>query len=190
MDARDNPRGGLRADEAPDNQQERPITIGWITGFTDGEGCFSIGLVRQPDRPGRIGYRTGYQLTHNFRVAQGAKSVEVLHDLRDFFAVGSVHRNGRHDNHREDLYCYSVDSRRELLEVIIPFFRQHPLRTAKRNDFDKFAWCVEAMTRDQHLTREGLIEILQVVETMNRRVSRQEVIGILRGHTSDTRERE
>ena len=107
--------------------------------------------------------------------------------MRDFFAVGSVHRNGRRDNHREDLYCYSVDRRRELLEIIIPFFRQHPLRTAKRSDFEKFAWCVEAMTRDQHLTRTGLIEILQVVETMNRRVSRREVIGILRGHTSDTR---
>jgi LAGLIDADG DNA endonuclease family protein len=111
----------------------------------------------------------------------------VLHELRDFFAIGSVHRNGRHDNHREDLYCYSVDSRHELLETIIPFFRRYPLRTAKRSDFEKFAWCVEAMQQDRHLTREGLIEILEVAETMNRRVSRREVIGILRGHTSDTR---
>jgi hypothetical protein len=30
------------------NQQER--LIGWITGFVDGEGCFSIHLVRQPHR--------------------------------------------------------------------------------------------------------------------------------------------
>jgi hypothetical protein len=29
-----------------DNQQER--LIGWITGFVDGEGCFSIHFVRQP----------------------------------------------------------------------------------------------------------------------------------------------
>jgi hypothetical protein len=28
-----------------DNQQER--LIGWITGFVDGEGCFSIGFVKQ-----------------------------------------------------------------------------------------------------------------------------------------------
>jgi hypothetical protein len=88
-------------------------------------------------------------------VTQGAKSVSVLHELRGFFAVGSVHRNGRHDNHREDLYCYSVDGRHDLLEIIIPFFRRHPLRTAKRNDFEKFAWCVEAMAQDRHLTATG-----------------------------------
>jgi hypothetical protein len=36
---------------AADNQQERLIKkIGWITGFVDGEGCFSIHFVRQPHR--------------------------------------------------------------------------------------------------------------------------------------------
>ena len=44
-----------------DNQQERLIRIGWVIGFVDGEGCFSIGLIRQQDRQGRSGYRTGYQ---------------------------------------------------------------------------------------------------------------------------------
>ena len=27
-----------------DNQQERLVRIGWILGFIDGEGCFSIGF--------------------------------------------------------------------------------------------------------------------------------------------------
>jgi hypothetical protein len=27
---------------AAENQQERLIKIGWITGYVDGEGCFSI----------------------------------------------------------------------------------------------------------------------------------------------------
>ena len=41
---------------AAENQQERLIKkIGWITGFVDGEGCFSIHFVRQPERPGRKG---------------------------------------------------------------------------------------------------------------------------------------
>src|SRR5437867_1495951 len=59
----------------PDNQQERLITTGWVTGFVDGEGCFSIGLTRQPDRVNRKGYRTGFQVSHDFVVTQGAKSV-------------------------------------------------------------------------------------------------------------------
>jgi beta-lactamase class D len=47
-----------------DNQQERLVKIGWVVGFVDGEGCFSIGFVRQADRTGRRGYTTGYQVTH------------------------------------------------------------------------------------------------------------------------------
>src|SRR5205807_2126943 len=54
-----------------DNQQERLVRIGWILGFVDGEGCFSIGFVRQPARTDRQGYKTGYQVSHEFVVTQG-----------------------------------------------------------------------------------------------------------------------
>ena len=36
-----------------ENQQERLITIGWVLGFVDGEGCFSIGLTLQAGGDGR-----------------------------------------------------------------------------------------------------------------------------------------
>lgn len=56
-----------------ENQQERLIKIGWITGFVDGEGCFSINFIRQPHRVNRRGYKTGFQVAHEFAVTQGAK---------------------------------------------------------------------------------------------------------------------
>ena len=108
--------------QSADNQQERLISIGWVIGFVDGEGCFSIGVVRQPHRINRRGYRTGYQLTHEFVVTQGARSVESLRGLKDFFGVGAVYRNTRYDNHREDLLTYNVNKRADLLRVVIPFF--------------------------------------------------------------------
>ena len=77
----DNPAGA-------ENQQERLIRIGWVVGFVDGEGCFSIGFVKQPDRAGRRGLKR-----------------------------------------------YIVSARDELMEVVIPFFREHPLRSSKRHDF-------------------------------------------------------
>jgi hypothetical protein len=120
----------LESDNAAsaENQQERLLTPEWISGFVDGEGCFSIGLVRQSDREGRKGYRIGYQVVPDFSVVQGAKSVEVLWELKTFFKVGNVYRNNRHDNHREDLFRYSVRRVAELSEVIIPFFEMYPLR--------------------------------------------------------------
>ena len=123
-----------------ENQQERLIELGWVIGFVDGEGCFSIGFIKQPSK----GKRSG------------------------FFGVGMVLANRRHDNHKEHLYRYVVRSRKDLLGVIIPFFRTHPMHSAKQQDFEKFARCVEMIEAGHHLTRDGLIDIAHIAETMNR----------------------
>jgi hypothetical protein len=169
--------------DGADNQQERLIRTGWVVGFVDGEGCFSIGFVRQPSRAGRKGYRAGYQVAHRFVVTQGAGSAASLEELQRFFDAGRIYENQRHDNHREHLHQYIVGNRSELVERIIPFFREYPLRTHKRVDFEKFALCLERIAAGQHLTAGGLIEIAKIAETMNHRKPRQELIGILRGHT-------
>jgi hypothetical protein len=167
-----------------DNQQERLIEFrGWVIGFVDGEGCFSIGFIRQPGRMGRRGYKTGYQVAHEFAVAQGASSVDCLHELREFFGVGQVLANNRYDNHREHLYRYVVRRRSDLLEAVIAFFQDHPMRTAKQQNFEKFARCVELIAAGHHLEVEGLIEIAEIAQTMNRRKPRHDMIRILRDHT-------
>src|SRR6266446_4451674 len=55
-----------------DNQQERPGIEQWIVGFVDGEGCFSISVVRH------AGCRLGWQVQHEFSVTQAASSKEAL----------------------------------------------------------------------------------------------------------------
>jgi hypothetical protein len=137
------------------NQQERLIKRGWVIGFVDGEGCFSIGFIRQPDRINRKGYRTGYQVAHEFAVTQGAKSISCLHELHEFFGVGQVIINNRYDNHKEHLYRYVVRKRKDLLEVVIPFFRLNPMHSSKQRDFEKFARCVELIETGHHLTHPG-----------------------------------
>jgi len=178
--------------ENPDgagNQQERLIEFrGWVIGFVDGEGCFSIGFVRQSDRTGRRGYKTGYQVAHEFAVAQGASSVDCLYELREFFGVGQVLANTRYDNHREHLYRYVVRRRSDLLETVIPFFQQHPLRTSKQQNFEKFTRCVELIAAGCHLHVDGLIEIAEIAQTMNRRKPRHDLIRILRDHTPNIRD--
>jgi LAGLIDADG endonuclease len=167
-----------------DNQQER--LIGGITGFVDGEGCFSINLVRQPHRSNRRGYRTGFQVAHQFVVTQGAKSVESLQTMQQFFNVGRLHCNHRYDNHKEDLYQYVVCRRKDLQQTIIPFFQRYPLRTAKRSDFEKFVRCMRIIEVNAHLTVRGLIAIAEVIQTMNHCKSRTELIRILRDYMPDT----
>ena len=168
---------------AAENQQERLIKIGWITGFVDGEGCFSIHVVKQPHRHIRRGYKTGFQVAHQFVVTQGAKSIECLQMMQEFFGVGRLHCNRRYDNHREHLYQFVVSKRSDLMETIIPFFQQYQLRTSKRLDFEKFVKCMRVIQTGAHLTAGGLLEIVEIMQTMNHCKPRAEMIRILRDYT-------
>ena len=172
-----------------DNQQERLIKIGWVVGFVDGEGCFSIGFTKQPDRQEslriRRGYTTGYQVTPRFAVVQGKSSLKSLELLQKFFGVGGISINRRYDNHKEHLYRYSVNSKKDLLNVIIPFFKQNQLQTEKRKNFEMFTRCLEIINKKEHLATKGLIKIAQITERMNHKKPRTKLIRILRCHTSD-----
>ncbi len=170
-----------------ENQQERLIQIGWILGFVDGEGCFSINFIKQPERKEinrvRRGYRLGYQVAHEFAVTQGEKSLESLQLLYKYFGVGNIYVNKRYDNHKEHLYRYVVRKREDLLTVIIPFFETYSLHTLKKYDFENFAVCVRLMENNEHLKKEGLITIMKISESMNHKKKKTEIIRILRNQT-------
>jgi hypothetical protein len=146
-----------------DNQQERPGIEQWVVGFTDGEGCFSIAVVRN-----RV-CKLGWQVQHEFAVTQAASSTAALELLREFFQCGHIIENNRHDNHREQLRRFSVKRRSDLMEHVVPFFEEHPLRTAKRSDFERFVTVLHMMQAGAHLDEGGLRQIAALTEQMNRR---------------------
>jgi hypothetical protein len=74
----DNPSGA-------DNQQERLTTIGWLVGFVDGEGCFSVPIYRQRSM------KLGWQVQPQFTVVQGESSRDVLEEMVRFFGCGKVY---------------------------------------------------------------------------------------------------
>ena len=152
----ENPSGG-------DNQQERPGFEQWIVGFVDGEGCFSISIVRNHT------CRLGWQVQHEFSVTQAAHSRASLEDLESFFGCGTIIENRRRDNHRWPLLRYSVKRRADLEKIVIPFFERNPLRTAKASDFEKFRSVIQMMEDGRHLELGGLRVIARETERMNRR---------------------
>ena len=173
-----------------ENQQERLIKTGWVVGFVDGEGCFSLGFVKQSDRKEehrtRKGYRTGYQVFYEFAVTQGESSLQSLQMLKDFFGVGALYQNKRYDNHKENLYRYVVRKREDLVRVIIPFFQKYPLRTAKHKNFELFAKGIKEIEKGNHLTTKGIIRIALMTQRMNHKRDKSELIRILRDYTSDS----
>ena len=80
------------------------------------------------------------------------------------------------------MFRYCVQRFDDLRNVIVPFFREHPLRTSKRRNFEKFARILDLMSHRRHLTADGIVEIAKIAETMNHRKP-SELLRILRDHT-------
>ncbi len=149
-----------------DNQQERLKTAYWITGFTDGEGCFSIAVINNKTT------KFGKQIFPEFVITQGVKSLTALEKIRDFFNCGNIFINKRYDNHNENLYRYCVRSINELNTKIVPFFKKYPLQTYKQKDFLIFEKVIKLMIKREHLNKKGRKEILLLIGKMNRRKKR------------------
>ena len=143
MDFSDNVRGA-------DNQQERLRICGWIAGFVDGEGCFSVPIFRNHKS------KLLWQVRPQFVVTQSESSRDVLEGLVRFFGCGKVNANQRHDNHREPSARYCVSRFAHLRDVIVPVLQEHQLRTSKRENFEKFVRALRLMGERKHLPISGL----------------------------------
>ena len=126
----------------------------WVVGFVDGEGCFFVGIQRNPT------VTIGMQVIPEFRVVQHARDMDILHALKRFFGFGRVCQN------HGDRWEYRV-RRIEHLREIAHFFAKHPLRTKKRVDARKFSDVLRLMEERRHLTDDGLREIAKLAASMN-----------------------
>ncbi len=126
----------------------------WVVGFVDGEGCFQVAILRHPEM------RIGYQVLPEFTVVQHERDIQILYALKAFFGCGVVRRN------HGDRWAYRV-RKLECLERICDFFTKHPLKTKKNVDFIRFRRIVQKMKEGKHLTREGLLEIIEIALRMN-----------------------
>jgi hypothetical protein len=126
----------------------------WVVGFVDGEGCFFVGIQRNPT------VRIGFQVIPELRVVQHKRDLDVLHGLKSFFGFGRVCQN--HD----DRWEYRVRRLDHLHEIAV-FFKSHKLKTKKRIDFQRFSDVLRIMAEGRHLTNDGLNEIARIASLMN-----------------------
>jgi hypothetical protein len=153
----DNPTGA-------DNQQETAtlrleLDAGWVVGFVDGEGCFSVSIHRNP----RFAKRTrGWQIHPVFHVYQHGVHRAVLEGLVTFFGCGRIRGKGPGSS----VLTYGVDGLRDLERYILPFFEAHP-PVVKRQDFDAFAAIVRLMRQGRHFTPDGFEEAVRLAYGMN-----------------------
>lgn len=57
---------------------------------------------------------------------------------------------------------YSVDSLKDITNIVIPHFKKYPIITQKAADFILFVQIVELMNKGANRTVEGLQEIINI----------------------------
>lgn len=72
----------------------------------------------------------------------------MCHALQAFFGVGNVYEYRRRRDHYDDEVVFSVQSLRDLVEVIVPFMDEHLRPSYKREQYD--AWRAELLDYWEH----------------------------------------
>src|SRR3989344_5131251 len=99
----------------------------YLTGFVDGEGCFSVSFNL------RNKFSTGIEVRPSFSVSQHKRNLNILKEVRNYFGVGGIRYSKRDGN-----YKYEVRSIKDLIKRIIPHFDKYYLKTSKNADYKIF----------------------------------------------------
>jgi len=86
----------------------------------------------------------------------------LLREIHAFFGVGNITENENLNN-----VIYSVQSRRDLTNVIIPHFDQYPLITQKKADYLLFKQAIEMLNLNVQSDISGIQDIIGLKAAIN-----------------------
>ena len=145
----------------------------YISGYVDGEGCFSISFLK------RKKLLVGIETRASFSVSQNEDRSEVLFLMQKHFKCGHIRRD-----YSDKTLKYEVRKFEDLLTKIIPHFYAYPLLSGKQKDFLRFAKVCMLMEKRRHHTKSGLRTIVQCATKMNpsgkRKYTQAELLALLR----------
>ena len=128
----------------------------YITGFTDGEGCFQVSFSK------RKKMNLGIEVKPSFSLSQRKRNKDIIFFLQDFFKCGGVRFSKKDQN-----YKFEVRSISDLMKKIIPHFQKNPLQTSKQKDFQIFTDICQLINSGQHLNPQGLTKIIDLSQNLN-----------------------
>src|SRR5581483_4967775 len=128
----------------------------YISGFVDGEGCFCVSF--QPSRR----HRFGWEVRPSFSVSQNADRAELLYIIQKEWGCGFI-RPDRSDK----TIKYEVRNVRDLVEKVLPHFREFPLMSAKQADVERLDQICQLIYNQRHFELEGFEQIVRIAMEMN-----------------------
>jgi hypothetical protein len=128
----------------------------YISGFVDGEGCFSVSFFKRPR------FLVGWETKPSFSVSQNHDRAQPLFIMQKHFGCGFM-RDGITDNTLK----YEVRRLDDLLEKVLPHFEAHPLLSAKQVDVRLLKEICLLMKKGEHTTQKGMKKVMALAFKMN-----------------------
>jgi hypothetical protein len=134
----------------------------YISGYFDGEGCFSVSISPRP------GIRVGWEVRPSVSVSQNGDRGQVIELVSEYFGCGTI-RPDRSDQ------TIKWETRRlgDIAGRVLPHFVRFPLLSPKQDDVDLLTTISQLMLAGDHRTRDGLLEIARMSSLMNPSGSRR-----------------
>ena len=128
----------------------------YISGFVDGEGCFSVSFSKRPR------FVIGWETKPSFSVSQNYDRAQPLFIIKKYFGCGFM-RDGKSDR----TIKFEVRKLDDLLEKVIPHFEKYPLLSAKQKDVELLKEVCLLMKNKEHKVPKGIKKILTFAFQMN-----------------------
>lgn len=130
------------------------IDPNFITGFTDGEGCFTLSITKSNK------VKSSWAIKPRFQINLHKKDLQILESIQSYFCAGHISKTG------SESYQLRIDSIKDI-QVIIDHFDRYPLISQKFVDYQLFKQAYVLWLNKEHLTPEGLRKIVALKATMN-----------------------
>jgi len=140
------------------NSTSRLPTYGdaWFSGFTDAEGCFNLHVFKRKES------KTGFRVNIRFTLPQRDEKTLLL--IKDLIKFGNVSKK---KSKIPGLFVYTNTSFTNTLELV-NYFLKFPLKTKKKESFEKWCEIRTMLLNKDHLSVEGLNKIIALGKSINK----------------------
>ena len=130
----------------------------WLTGFTSGEGCFFINIIKSKSK-------LGVQVQLVFTITQHDRDRALMNSLISFFDCGYIKEKSKS---KFKWLVFTVTKFSDINDKIIPFFHTNKIIGVKSQDFNDWCKVAKLIETKAHLTESGLEEIYNIKSGMNK----------------------
>nr|YP_010164145.1 LAGLIDADG endonuclease [Metarhizium album]QRK27502.1 LAGLIDADG endonuclease [Metarhizium album] len=139
----------------PGVQVPKIMNPNWLSGFVEGEGCFSVVIFKNKTS------KLGEAVKLSFIITQSIRDEYLIKSLIEYLGCGNTSLDSR------GTIDFKITKFSSLRDIILPFFAKYPLKGNKSLDLSDFSEIIRLMENKSHLTLEGLNKIKQIRNKMN-----------------------